>query len=115
MVHVFPILYCTNYSETETRTLRARAFDENGTIYELGYITEILPNTVKKLTNEIYDALQAQGFNSGKVCITYYFTIDVENEFEVFIPVPVAVNELVFYATYNVGGADRGYVEVIYR
>lgn len=76
------------------------AVDDAGTYYNLGVIKSLPAGglgEVTKLSSEINTALIANGFADGKVMLK----ISVNNPEYVYV-----------YSSYNVGGSDRGYVEV---
>jgi hypothetical protein len=90
------ILYVTNEGN-QSGDIMVTAFDDSGTQYNLGTVGTIGPKSVKKITGEVYDALIARGFSgSGKLSLT--------------VTVNAPADDVTVYAAYNVGGADRGYV-----
>lgn len=89
------ILYVTNEG-TQDGDILATAFDEKGNVYDLGIVGVAKGEHVTKVTKPIGDALLAKGFSGGKVAIT--------------ITVNAPESDITVYAGYNVGGADRGYV-----
>lgn len=94
--NVFQILYVSNEG-TQSGDIMVTAFDEDGIEYDLGTVATIGAKSVKKITGEVYDALIAQGFSgSGKLSLT--------------ITVNAPADDVTVYASYNVGGSDRGFV-----
>lgn len=93
--NVFQILYVSNEG-SQSGDIMVTAFDESGTEYDLGTIATIGAKSVKKITAEVYNELQAQGFYSGKVSLT--------------VTVNAPESDVTVYASYNVGGSDRGFV-----
>ena len=89
------IVYLTN-TGTQTGDITVTAFESNGTKYELGVVASSVGGQITKLGTTIKKALATQGFSSGKMAIT--ITVDV----------PKA--DVIIYASYNVGGADRGFI-----
>jgi hypothetical protein len=93
--NVFQILYVSNEG-SQSGDIMVTAFDESGNEYQLGTVATIGAKSVKKITAEVYNELQAQGFTSGKVSLT--------------ITVNAPAADVTVYASYNVGGSDRGFV-----
>jgi hypothetical protein len=93
--NVFQILYVSNEG-SQSGDIMITAFDENGTEYNLGTVGTIGAKSVKKITAEVYDALTAAGFTSGKLSLT--------------VTVNAPAEDVTVYASYNVGGSDRGFV-----
>jgi hypothetical protein len=93
--NVFQILYVSNEG-SQSGDIMVTAFDENGIEYPLGSIGTIGAKSVKKITAEVYNELQAQGFTNGKLSLT--------------ITVNAPAADITVYASYNVGGSDRGFV-----
>ncbi len=93
---VSQILYVTNTGSQEG-DIFVTAFDDSGMMYDLGNIKTATKNSVTKITAEVGNALAAQGFDgSGKVSLT--------------VTVNAPDSDITVYASYNVGGSDRGYV-----
>jgi hypothetical protein len=72
------------------------AFESNGTKYDLGVVASSVGGQITKLATAIKKALATQDLTSGKTAIT--ITVDV----------PKA--DVIIYASYNVGGANRGFI-----
>lgn len=89
------IIYLTN-TGTQTGDITVTGFESNGTKYDLGVVASSVGGQINKLGTTIKKALATQGFSSGKMAIT--ITVDV----------PKA--DIIIYASYNVGGADRGFI-----
>ena len=89
------ILYITNAGD-QAGDILATAFDDKGNSYDLGKIGVSNGKTVTKIAKQVGDALVAKGFTGGKVSIT--------------ITVNAPADDITVYASYNVGGADRGFV-----
>lgn len=71
------------------------AFDENGTVLNLGVVDTIEASTVKQIATQVSDALKAQNFTAGKVSLT--------------ITVDAPANDITVVAGYNVNN-DRAFV-----
>jgi hypothetical protein len=65
-------------------------------MYDLGKVTTANPHTVTKLATVIKTALELKGFTAGKLSIT--------------VTVNAPADDITVYASYNIGGADRGFV-----
>jgi hypothetical protein len=89
------IMYVSNEG-SQAGDIIATAFDDKGNVYELGTIAVANGKTVTKISKQVGDALLAKGFSAGKVSIT--------------ITVNAPAADITVYASYNVGGSDRGYV-----
>jgi hypothetical protein len=92
------ILYVTN-SGTLDADVMVTAIDETGTMYDLGKVAVANKGSVTKITSEVKAALEAKGFTSGKVALTV--TVNAQDK------------DVTVYASYNVGGADRGFVNTL--
>jgi hypothetical protein len=89
------IIYVSN-SGTQTGDVTVTAFDDKGTAYDLGVVGTAAGSKVTKLTADINAKLMDRGFNGTKASLT------------VTVNAPEA--DITVYASYNVGGADRGFV-----
>jgi hypothetical protein len=89
------ILYISN-AGTQSGDISATAFDEKGNSYDLGVIGNAAAGTVTKISRLVDDALVAAGFASSKTSIT--------------VTVNAPESDITVYASYNVGGSDRGFV-----
>ncbi len=94
--NVSQILYVTNEG-SQSGDITVTAFDDAGNSFDLGVVATSAGGSVTKITKEVQDGLLAAGFSgSGKVSLT------------VTVNAPEA--DITVYASYNVGGSDRGYV-----
>jgi hypothetical protein len=89
------IIYLTN-TGTQSGDIEVSAYDTSGHVYELGVIGTSSGGKLIKLANKISAALANLGFSSGKLTIT--------------ITVAVPKADIMVYASYNIGGSDRGFV-----
>lgn len=90
------IIYLTN-TGTQSGNVNVTAFELGGTAYNLGTLGTTVGGQMMKLGPAILTALQSAGFSgSGKMTIT--------------ITAEVPKADIIVYASYNVGGADRGFV-----
>jgi hypothetical protein len=89
------IIYLTN-TGTQTGNILVTAFDLDGNSYDLGVVASSKGGQLTKLATVIKSSLEAKGFSAGKLTIT------------VTVEVPKA--NIIVYASYNVGGSDRGFV-----
>lgn len=90
------IIYVSN-SGSQDGDISVEVFDDKGTYYDLGVLQlKAGKNRVSKVAPEINDRLRAKGFNGTKASIT--------------ITVNAPESDITVYASYNVGGADRGYI-----
>lgn len=90
------IIYVTN-TGTQTGDIRVTAFDPAGNDYDVGVVSTIAGGQLVKLGPSLLTKLQAIGFTAGKLTLTV--TVDVPNK------------DVIVYASYNVGGSDRGFVQ----
>lgn len=91
---VSQIIYVTNEG-AQGGDISVTAFDDAGTMYDLGVIATAAGKEITKITLLVADALTAAGFTSGKVSLTV--TVNA--------PAPY----ITVYSAYNVGG-NRGFV-----
>ena len=89
------IIYISNMS-TQASDVLVTAIDDQGTTYDLGSIGTSDANKVMKLAPLIKDKLDTQGFVGGKLAIM----------------ISTRAPNAIVYASYNVGGSDRGFVSV---
>ncbi len=89
------IMYVSN-AGTQAGDILVTAFDDAGNMYDLGSVGTAAGKTVTKIATFVRDGLAAKGFTAGKVSIT------------VTVNAPAA--DITVYASYNIGGADRGFV-----
>ncbi len=89
------IIYLTN-TGTQSGDILVTAFDLDGNKYDLGVVASSGAGKLVKLANVISTGLAAKGFTAGKLTIT--------------ITVEVPKADIIVYASYNVGGSDRGFV-----
>jgi hypothetical protein len=89
------ILYVTNTGSLDA-DISVTAIDDKGMMYDLGKVGVAGKGAVTKITKEVGDALTAAGFAGGKVAMT--ITVNAQDK------------DITVYASYNVGGADRGYI-----
>ncbi|PCI59289.1 MAG: hypothetical protein COB35_11735 [Gammaproteobacteria bacterium] len=89
------IMYVTNEG-AQTGDILVTAFDDQGNSYDLGTVGTANAGTVTKLGPLMNPKLEAAGFTAGKLSIT------------VTVNAPAA--DITVYASYNVGGSDRGFV-----
>jgi hypothetical protein len=89
------ILYLTN-TGTQTGDILVTAFDIDGNDYDLGVVASSEGGKLIKIATLIKTALEAKGFSAGKLTLT--------------ITVEVPKDDIIVYASYNVGGSDRGFV-----
>jgi hypothetical protein len=90
------IIYVSN-AGTQSGDISVTVFDDKGNAHDLGVLNiKAAPNRVTKIAPEINDLLRGKGFNGTKASIT--------------ITVNAPEADITVYASYNVGGADRGYI-----
>jgi hypothetical protein len=89
------IIYVTN-TGAQAGEILATAYDEAGHVLTLGNIGIAKANSVTKIADQVRKALEDQGFTGGKVSIT--FTVNAPDD------------NITIYASYNIGNADRGFV-----
>lgn len=90
------IIYVTN-AGGQTGDISVTAFDDKGVPYDLGVLDIKAGATrVTKIGPEINRKLQEKGFNGTKASIT--------------ITVNAPEADITVYASYNIGSADRGYI-----
>jgi hypothetical protein len=89
------IIYVSN-AGTQDGDISVVAFDDKGMEYDLGVIGSAGKKRVTKIAPLITEALLAKGFTGGKLSLT--------------ITVNAPDSDITVYSSYNVGGADRGYV-----
>lgn len=90
------IVYVSNDSDQDA-DITVTVFDDKGNLYDLGALQiKAGKKRVTKIAPEINDRLRAAGFNGTKASIT--------------ITVNAPDSDVTVYASYNVGGADRGYI-----
>lgn len=90
------ILYVTNEG-SQTGDISVTAIDDLGQSYDLGVIGTANAKTITKIASPVSQALELAGFDmNGKVSLT--------------ITVNAPESDITVYASYNVGGADRGMV-----
>lgn len=89
------ILYISN-AGSQAGDIIATAFDDKGNVYNLGKIGVANGNTVAKIAREVDDALETKGFKGTKVSLT--------------LTVNAPEDDITVYASYNIGNADRGFV-----
>lgn len=89
------IIYVSN-AGSQSGDVLVTAFDDKGNTYDLGKVGVSAGNRVVKLAPVIGQALIAKGFTGGKLSLT--------------ITVNAPASDITVYASYNVGGSDRGFV-----
>jgi regulation of enolase protein 1 (concanavalin A-like superfamily) len=90
------IMYVSN-AGTQAGDILVTVFDDKGNKYDLGALAvKSEPGKVTKLAKAVNDKLVAAGFSGTKASIT--------------ITVNAPANDITVYASYNVGGSDRGFV-----
>jgi hypothetical protein len=94
-VNASQILYVSN-AGSQDGDISATVFDDKGNYYDLGVIGIAGKQRVTKIAPLVRDKLDAAGFNGTKASIT------------VTVNAPAA--DITVYASYNVGGADRGFI-----
>lgn len=92
---VSQIIYLTNTGGI-TGNISVTARDQSSNFYDLGVVGSSAANGVIKLTTLIKVGLSGKGFTSGKLAIT--------------ISAEVPQSQVIVYASYSVGGADRGFI-----
>jgi len=104
------IIYATRFpthwvAGLESGALYVTAFDDQGKVYDLGKLVDVENNDeiviglgVTKLSKFIADQLLREGFNGTK------------SAFEITV---IGAHNVTLYASYNIGSADRGFVEVL--
>lgn len=95
------VIYANNNSNSDVE-VSAVATDENGTVYDLGVVSAAKAGAVTKLSTPIKNALEAEGFTSGKVAIVITFrgsTADV-----------ALGGTIQVHSGYNANASDRGFV-----
>lgn len=90
------ILYVTN-TGSQSGDITATAFDDLGNPFDLGKIAVAKAKTVVKIAPELNAKLAAAGFKGTKLSIT--------------ITVNAPEDDITVYASYNIGGSDRGFIE----
>lgn len=94
-VNASRILYVSN-AGSQAGDITVTAFDDKGMYYDLGVVGIAQAQKVTKISKLVDDALRAAGFAGSKASIT------------VTVNAPEA--DITVYASYNVGGSDRGFV-----
>ncbi|NQZ05993.1 MAG: hypothetical protein HRT35_02435 [Algicola sp.] len=94
-VNASQIMYISN-AGNQSGDILVTAFDENGKMYDLGTVGIAAGKKVTKLANMIGPKLIDAGFDGTKLSIT--------------ITVNAPSADITVYASYNVGGSDRGFV-----
>lgn len=89
------IIYLTNTGKQSGDVL-VTAFDTSGNAFDLGVITTTSGGKLTKLASKLRTVLASEGFTRGKLTLT--------------ITVEVPKADIIIYASYNIGGADRGFV-----
>ena len=89
------IIYLTNKG-TLSGDISVTAYDESGNAYDLGVMTTTSPGKLTKLATLIKTALEAKGVSKAKLTLT--------------ITAEVPKADIIVFASYNVGGSDRGFV-----
>lgn len=89
------ILYVSN-AGTQDGDISVTVFDDKGNFYDLGVVGVSGKQRVTKLAGLINTKLSEAGFNGTKASIT------------VTVNAPAA--DITVYASYNIGGSDRGFV-----
>lgn len=89
------IMYVSN-SGTQSGDIIVTAFDDAGKSYELGTVGTSAGGKITKISKLVGDKLAEHGFTGGKVSIT--------------VTVNAPADDITVYASYNVGGSDRGFV-----
>ena len=90
------IIYVHN-NGTQSGDITVTAKDSDGNSYDLGVLATAGGGQLIKMATLIKNALASKGFSSGKLTLT--------------VTVEVPENDVIVYASYNVGGADRGFVQ----
>lgn len=93
--NISQILFVTN-TGAQVGDIIVTAIDEAGMTHDLGTVATASANSVTKITAQVKDALEAAGLTTGKVALTV--TVNAPEE------------DITVYASYNVGGSDRGFV-----
>ncbi|MCJ8267932.1 MAG: hypothetical protein MJK04_00845 [Psychrosphaera sp.] len=94
-VNASQIMYISN-TGSQAGDILVTAFDENGREYNLGTVGIANKKTVTKIASMIGPKLIDAGFNGTKLSIT--------------ITVNAPSADITVYASYNIGGSDRGFV-----
>jgi hypothetical protein len=94
-VNASQIMYISN-AGNQAGDILVTAFDENGRKYDLGTVGIAEGNKVTKLATMIGTKLADVGFDGTKLSIT--------------ITVNAPEADITVYASYNVGGSDRGFI-----
>ncbi|MAD02172.1 MAG: hypothetical protein CMK65_00905 [Pseudoalteromonas sp.] len=95
-VNANAILYVTNEG-SQTGDISVTAIDDIGQSYDLGVIGTANAKTITRIATPVKQALELAGFDmNGKVSLT--------------ITVNAPESDITVYASYNVGGSDRGMV-----
>lgn len=89
------IIYVTNEGD-QAGDIMVTGFDDKGNFYDLGTVGVAGAKTVTKVATMIRTALEAEDFTAGKLSLT--------------ITVNAPEADITVYASYNVGGSDRGFV-----
>jgi hypothetical protein len=89
------ILYITN-TGTTTGDILVTAQGTSGNSYDLGVIAVLPAGNLVKLATLIRTGLASHGFTSGKLTLT--------------VTAQVPKTDVIVFASYNVGGSDRGFV-----
>ena len=90
------ILYVTN-TGVQAGDITATAFDDQGNTFDLGKIAVANAKSVTKIAPELNAKLAAAGFKGTRLSIT--------------VTVNSPEDDITVYASYNIGGSDRGFVE----
>lgn len=97
------VIYANNKSTSDVE-VSAVATDENGTVYDLGVVSTAKAASVAKLSTPIKNALEAEGFTSGKVAIEITFRGNKAS-------VDSLINGTIqVHSGYNANASDRGFV-----
>lgn len=97
------VIYANNKSTSDVE-VSAKATDENGTVYDLGVVSTAKAASVAKLSTPIKNALEAEGFTSGKVAIEITFRGNKAS-------VDSLINGTIqVHSGYNANASDRGFV-----
>lgn len=94
------VIYANNKSVSDVE-VSAVATDENGTVYDLGVVGTAKAASVAKLSTPIKNALEAEGFTSGKVAIEITFRGNSTD---------VLAGKIQVHSGYNANASDRGFV-----
>ncbi|MCS6238065.1 hypothetical protein [Shewanella baltica] len=94
------VIYANNKSVSDVE-VSAVATDENGTVHDLGVVGTAKAASVAKLSTPIKNALEAEGFTSGKVAIEITFRGNSTD---------VLAGKIQVHSGYNANASDRGFV-----